>query len=444
MAKIISHPKVILVGRTNVGKSTIFNRLTKNTKTIVLNKEGVTRDYISEIVDWADKKFELIDTGGLPFKKEKISKDPILEQVQQKVINLLEKASLILFVCDAKNGLVEEDLQVAKLLHKTKKPVLLLLNKADNINAYQDNYPEFFKLGFDQIIPISAIHGTGIADLLEKITENIKQKTELIEDHKPVYKVTILGKPNVGKSSLMNILSKKERSIVTDIPGTTREAISQPIYTSCDLIQITDTAGIRKKSRVSEDLESLMVKSSLEAVRISDIILLVVDASEKQLSDQELKLLFYAYEQKKAIIIIFNKIDLLSEYDKKSFEYELQKHDFLLKKIPQIWISCKDKKNVHKIILNIEKLWQRLNQEIDKMEINEIVKTEWQKKPMFHNQMSIKLFKIRPLKAKTPTFILHVNKPEWFKETQLGFIENVLRKHFDFKGCPIQFVLKKI
>ena len=158
----------------------------------------------------------------------------------------------------------------------------------------------------------------------------------------------------------------------------------------------------------------------------------------------ELKLLFYAYEQKKAILLIFNKTDLLSEYDRKSFEYELKKHDFLLKKIPQVWISCKDKKNVHKIILNIEKIWQRLNKEIDKIELNEIIKTEWLKKPMFHNQMPLKLFKIRPLKAKTPTFILHVNKPEFFKETQLGFIENILRKHFDFKGCPIQFVVKKI
>jgi len=306
MSKITKYPKVIIAGRTNVGKSTLFNRFSKGTRAIVLHEEGVTRDYVSEIISWDNKKFELVDTGGISLKKKRNATDPILEQVRVKVLEMLSKAAIILFVCDAKNGLVQEDLQIAKVLHKTNKPVLLLLNKADNQAAYESNYPEFYKLGFKDILPISATHGTGMVDLLEKITEHVNAQAEEVVDEKPEYKVTILGKPNVGKSSLMNILARKDRSIVTEVAGTTREAISETIYSSQDLVKITDTAGVRRKSRVAQDLESLMVKSSLEAVRTSDIVMIMIDASTTKLTDQELKLLFYAYEQKKSILILLN------------------------------------------------------------------------------------------------------------------------------------------
>lgn len=441
MKKIKKYPKVIIVGRTNVGKSTLFNRISKSTKSIVLEEEGVTRDYLSEIINWNNKTFDLIDTGGVSFKKEK---DPILEAVRLKVINLLEQASLILFVCDGKNGLTLEDQRVAKVIHKTQKPVFLILNKSDNQKALEENLPEFYSLGIDEIIQISALHGKGIIDLLDKTTEKLEQPEEEFEKEKESYKIAIIGKPNVGKSSLTNLLTKEDRAIVSDIAGTTREAISNYTFVSEDLVLITDTAGVRRKKNVTENIEDLMVKTSLSAIRTSDMILIVVDAKEQKLADQELKLLFYAFEQKKAVILIFNKTDLINEQEREYLEHNLDEYNFILKKIPIIWISCKDKKNISKISKQIEKLWQRLKQTFDDYVIDEEIKTILLKKPLFHKKQPILIKQIKTVTdTKVPTFIIKTNRPEWFEETQIGFVENILRKKYDLLGCPIKFIIKK-
>jgi GTPase len=441
MKKIKKYPKVILVGRTNVGKSTLFNRISKSTKSIVLEQEGVTRDYLSENINWGKKTFELIDTGGVSFKKEK---DPILEEVRLKVLSLLDKAAIILFVCDGKNGLTQKDLLIARTLHKTKKPIYLLLNKSDNQKALQENLPEFYSLGLNEIIEVSALHGKGIIDLLDKITKELPKPTEDFFEEKESYKIAIIGKPNVGKSSLTNLLIKEDRAIVSTVAGTTREAISNHTFVSEDLVLITDTAGVRRQKKVKENIEDLMVKSSLSAMRTSDMILIVADASEQKLSDQELKLLFYAYEQKKAVILVFNKTDLIEPEQRTYLEFLLDEYEFILKKIPIVWISCKDHKNISKIHKQIQKLWQRLNQTFDNNELDELIKTEFIKKPMFHKRQPLKVKQIRSIKnSKVPTFALKTNHPEWFGETQLGFIENILRKKYDLLGCPVKFILLK-
>lgn len=440
MNKITVYPKVLIVGRTNVGKSTLFNCLATKTKSIVLQEEGITRDYIHEIIQSAGKKFYIIDTGGVCLQK---TKDSILEKVREKVFNLFEKASLILFVCDGKNGLTIEDKQIAKILHKTKKPVLLLINKSDNIKAVEENFPDFYSLGFKDIIPISATHKKGITELLEKITSVIPEPKTEQQAINPSCKITILGKPNVGKSSLMNLLVNQERSIVHEQAGTTRESVSENFFISQDIIQITDTPGIRRKSKIEKKIEELMVKSTLSSVRQSDIIILMIDSSEQKLSDQELKLLFYSYEQNKSIILVFNKTDLLSEYERKSFEYYLKQYDFIIKKLPIIWISCKNKKNIEKIYKEIEKIWKRCTQEFDSIQITELVKNKLLEKPLYHKTNILNLFKVINIKNKIPTFLLIVNQPSWFESSQLGFIENILRKNFDLKGCPIKFELKK-
>lgn len=434
------HPKIMLVGRTNVGKSTIFNRIATDTQSIVLHQEGVTRDYISQDLTYNNKQFELIDTGGVSFKKQK---DELLELVRQKVLNLLNQASILLFVCDGKNGLTEEDMQIAQILRKTKKPIFLLINKSDNTKALEEHLPEFYKLGIKEIFQVSAIHGTNIPELLTEIAKFLpKQENEIVQEE-PSYKIAILGKPNVGKSSLMNLLIKKERSIVHETAGTTREAIAENIYFSQDLIQLIDTAGVRRKSRINDTLEDLMVKSSLAAVRDSDIVILVMDASQEKISDQELKLLFYAYEQHKAIIIVFNKTDLLSEYDRKAFEYNIKEYDFILKKVPLVWTSCKNKKNIEKIYKRLEEVISACSQKFDNFEIDELIKNFFIKKPMYHKTILLKVLNLKQIKAKIPTFQLTVNFPEWFKETQLGFIENTLRKNYNLKGCPVKFIMKK-
>ena len=208
----------------------------------------------------------------------------------------------------------------------------MVVNKIDNKTAYEEKFSEFYSLGFKEIIEISSTHGIGISDLLEAIVQVVPEVTEAIEK-KPEYKVGIIGKPNVGKSSLMNLLIANERSIISDVAGTTREAISELIYNQENLIQITDTAGIRRKGKISEELEGLMAKSTLSTIRTSDIIIFIVDATELRLSHQELKLIFYAYEQKKSILLLLNKVDLLTDDDRKMLEFNLEEYDFILKKI---------------------------------------------------------------------------------------------------------------
>lgn len=438
MSKSTGYPKVMLVGRTNVGKSTLFNRFANEMRSIVFDQEGVTRDYVHEVVSWQDKTFDLVDTGGLPLKKQA---DPILEQVRLQVLDLFQEAEILLFVVDAKNGLVQEDHLISKILHKTGKKVFLVLNKVDSDTMNLD-CTEFYKLGFTQQFPLSAIHGRGIANLLGAIADNVS--SEKIEPEKPSYKVVIVGKPNVGKSSLLNLLLKEERAIVSEVAGTTREPITEAISIHQNTIHLTDTAGIRRKKAVDEPLETLMVKSSLRAVKDADIVLLVIDGSAGTIFDQELKLLFYAAEQRKSLIVIFNKSDLVDEAKKLSIETTIAEYHFFFKKVPQLWISCLDEKNIGKIREEINTVWLRSHQSFNSTEINELMKIQLSTRPMFHSSVALRVFKIRNVQARIPTFVLHVNYPLWFGPTQLGCIENILRANYDLKGCPVQFAVKKV
>ena len=433
-----NYPKVMLVGRTNVGKSTLFNRLADNEKSIVFDRIGVTRDYVQDVISWNNKTFNLIDTGGLPLKKEQ---DPILRELQESILILLNTADLLLFVVDAKSGLTQEDLLMAKVLRKTKKPVFLLINKADNKNALNENKYDFAKLGFKTIIDVSAIHGIGINDLLGMVADTIECKKAIPAT--PRYTIAILGKPNVGKSSLMNLLLKEERSIVSEVAGTTREAISERVFFHKDLVQFTDTAGIRRQKKVDDLLEVSMVKSSLQTIRTADIILLVTDTSAGNLSDQELKLLFYAYDQHKSIILVHNKTDILDEYHKSELQRDCKKYQFFLKKIPQIWISCKTQKNVGIVLREIKKVWARRNQKFDALEIHELITNALTAKPLYVQSQILLVKKVTVLNRSYPAFELAVNIPGSFGPTQLGFIENFLRKKYDFIGCPILLLTRK-
>jgi len=440
MNKKTTYPKVAIVGRTNVGKSTLFNRLTKSKQSIVFPREGVTRDYLHSIVSWKDKVFDLIDTGGLFLTK---TTDEILKEVKTNVLSLIKNVDLILFMCDAKSGLTELDRTLAKLLFKEKKPILLLLNKIDNTRAFEEQAYEFDALGIKNIFPISAVHGTGVPELLNEITERI-ESVEL-EPEEVEYKIAILGKPNVGKSSLLNLLLKEDRAIVSDVAGTTRESISETVTIDKDNVQITDTAGVRRKSRVRDPLEEEMVKSSLRSVRNSDIAIIMIDGNEGHLADQELKLLFYAYEEKKSIILAINKTDTLSEEMKNRLLYDLKRYDFLIKKISVVWISCETKKNTGKILQEVEKARKRREQKFEQEEINEFIKNALIKKPLYHKRQLLKILNVKPLYTeKVPMLILYVNFPAWFGPTQLGYIENRLRKKYDLLGCPIVLIPRKV
>ncbi|KKQ49678.1 MAG: GTPase Der [candidate division TM6 bacterium GW2011_GWF2_38_10] len=439
MSKHKKLPKVLLVGRTNVGKSTLFNRLVSDKRSIVFDQEGVTRDYIEETMTWKDTTFNLIDTGGITPKK---IKDELWQKSQAQVHALLDQAALLVFVVDGKNGLTDEDRALCKLFHKTQKPLVLIINKADCQNALAETMGDFYTLGIKDILTISSLHGTGIAQLLDYIVESLNiNNGPIIND--PAHRITIIGKPNVGKSSLMNLLVDHERSIVSNIAGTTREAVSQNLFYCSDLIKLTDTAGVRKSARINDDLETLMVQSSFHAVKEADTIIIMIDASQGAISDQELKLLFYVFEHKKHMLVVMNKIDLQTDYHKQLLEKSLEEYAFILSKVSIINTSCLTQKNIGRIFHEIQKIWTRSAQTFDPEKLKAIVQDQLTRKVLMHNGVALTVTSIRQIKAPIPTFMIKVNKPQFFGPAEQNCIENILRKTFDLKGCPVQFNLKR-
>lgn len=434
--------KVVIVGRMNVGKSTLFNRLSTNVKSITLDYEGVTRDFIKDVVSWQGISFELIDTGGIDVKK---SQDPLAESVRKIAINAVESANIILFMVDGITGIMPQELEIARYLRKVGKKVYLVINKSD-AKIVQEQSAEFYRLGFDKQFFISAQHGLGIADLLESIVQELQtQEASEEEQPEPAYKVVFLGKPNVGKSSLMNLLLKQERSIVADMPGTTREAIRENVQFYQETIQLIDTAGVRKKKSVKENVEELMVKSTFHAVKDADIVMLLLDSSEGKLTDQELKLAFYVFEQGKALVLLYNKQDLIEHNDEKaqSWEYSKEEYEFFLKKLEFLNISVKTEKNTGKILPLVEKLWTRINQDINSVELTTLLKDALKRTPLYKTQQRLLLYRVQQVKKNPLTFVLYVNEPLWFEESQLSFFENVMRKHYNLKSVPVFLMVRK-
>lgn len=432
-------PLVVIVGRTNVGKSTLFNRLSVDVKSLTMDTEGVTRDFLMDTVCWQGKCFELVDTGGISLRK---TSDVLLEQTRQRALHILEQASIILFVCDAKVGLLPEDREIAKLLHRMSQKTFLLLNKTDTKIGKEQLF-EFDRLGFQKIIPISAQHGMGMSDLLEGIVEELPEHAKEIEEEKPKARVVILGKPNVGKSSLLNLLIQQERSIVADIPGTTREPISETIRFYKEDIVLTDTPGVRRKRKVTESLESMMVKTAFRALEDADIVLLMIDASHARIADQELKLSFYAFEEQyKAVILLFNKFDLVDEEKKLDLEFSLSKYEFFMKKIERLDISCKTEKNVNKILKTVNNVWQRYSQTFNDTQLSTLFHESLRKTPLYKMGELMRFYSAKQVKTAPITIVLHVGKPEQFDRSHFAFFDRLMRKKYDLKGVPVRFIAR--
>ncbi len=432
-------PKVVIIGRANVGKSTLFNRLSTSVKSLTLDYAGVTRDFISDIVSWQGISFELIDSGGISLKK---SEDTLTEKVRQIALNLIESADLVLFVCDGKIGLLPEDREINTFLQKAKKDTLIVVNKIDAESTQQHLY-EYQSLGTHDVIPVSAQHGTGSGELLERIVQKLEKKHKDFIPEKPKFNLVLLGKPNVGKSSLMNALLEQERSIVAEIPGTTREPITEQLRFYQETILLTDTAGIRRKRGVTETLETMMVKTSFKAVGRADIVLLMIDGTEGQLSDQELKLAFYAFENRKALIILINKDDAMTEQNYADLERECDQYDYFMRKIPQLFISCKTGKNVGKILPLVTKVWERYKQKFSDQDLTELFKNALMKTPLYHKTSQLILRRVKQISSAPPMFVIIVNEPVWFGQSQLAFFENIMRKKYDLIGVPVAFIPRK-
>ncbi len=437
MAKVGS--KVVIIGRTNVGKSTLFNRLSTSVKSIALDYFGVTRDFIYDTVAWKDAQFELIDTGGIDFKK---GLDVLTEAVRERAIKVLNEADVVLFVCDGSVGVLAEDDALARFVHKLGKPSMLLINKSDSKKA-QHFLDEFYRLGFKHVMEISAQHGLQIAELLDQVIELLPEE-EKKQPEESLYKVVLLGKPNVGKSSLMNLLVEKDRSLVADIPGTTREAISDTIHFYKETIQVTDTAGLRRKSSINENIEQLMVKSSLTAVKHADIVLLLIDAQERELSQQVLKLLAYAFDENKAVILLRNKQDLLTDDIQADWKFDIGAYEYMLKKVEILNISCETGYNIGKIMPLVQEVWQRYSTTFSATELTVLLKEALDRTPLYNGGRRLKLFSAKQFGKRPPLIRLNVNEPAWFGDSQKSFFENILRKEYNLKSIPVVFAVCKM
>jgi len=432
-------PVVALVGRMNVGKSTLFNRLSSTVKSIVLDYTGVTRDIVRDAVTWLGKSFELCDTGGLIGKKN-ISKLHV--QVEKKVLEVVAHAEVLIFVVDGAVGLLPDDVVIMRRIQKLHKPIIVAVNKSD-VRIHEEHIHEFEALGGVALISVAAEQSKGIGDLLDCIVHYLPSGG-MGEEIVPKYRVMLLGKPNVGKSSLMNQLVQYERSIVYDEPGTTREVIAEPIMFYKEQIIIADTPGLRRQSAVSEILEKHMVHSALQELSQSDIVLLVIDGTEGRLVDQELKLGFYAFtERYKALVLVINKIDSMTEEQHTSLGEACSSYMHLLKKIPVIHISCISGKHVGKIMPLVHSVWEQHSREFLGVDLYHLFTQALLRKPLMHKENRLVVHQVRQL-AKSPITIgLAVNEPVWFGPSQCAFFEGLMRKEYGLRGAPIKFIVRK-
>ena len=432
-------PIVAIVGRPNVGKSTLFNRLTKTKLAIVEDTPGVTRDRLYQDVEWNGKVFTLIDTGGI----EMNSKDSILTAVKKQAQIAIEEADLILFVCDGQMGISSEDAEVAQMLMRTKKDVMLVVNKIEDYSNPEELY-EYYELGLGEIYPISASHGMNTGDLLDEILERLGDIDN--EEYDPdVIKIAVIGRPNVGKSSLTNAILGQERCIVSNVPGTTRDAIDTAFSRDGQDYAIIDTAGMRKRGKVFETTEKYSVIRSLRAVDRCDVVLMVINA-EEGLIEQDKKIAGYAHEQGKGLILVVNKWDLLEKDDKTYTEFEknLRKNLLFMSYAPIIFVSALTKQRVHKVLDLVKYVAEQQSVRISTSVLNEIVREAvMQNPPPTDKGKRLKILYITQSGVKPPTFVLFVNEPEILHFSYERYLENKLRESFGFEGTSIKFIVRK-
>lgn len=433
--------KVVLVGRTNVGKSSLFNRIAPKVRSLAFDQEGVTRDMLTDIITWNNLSFELVDTGGIDLYHQT---DAMTTVVTDRIATVLDQASLFLMVVDVKTGITEQDIKIARKLHSLHKPTILLINKVDSVHQ-EEGIHDFYQLGFEHLFGVSAEHGRTIADVLDVIVKELKPvaPTVKVVSDEPEFRVALLGRPNAGKSSLMNQLLKQEFSIVSPIAGTTREAIRKRIAFNKNVIELIDTAGVRKKSSVDTELESMMVTNALQAAKRAHIVLLVMDLLEPELTAQELKLASYAFDNGSAVIVLFNKQDLLTDHSKTQHDSSLEQYQHMLKKFETLTISCKTGKNIGKVLPLVQEVWDKFQLKFTDRYLTELFVSAISKTPLFKNGTQIYLHKARQIGHAPLRIELVLRNIVIFEDSHRAFFENVLRKAVDLKGVPILWTEKR-
>ena len=433
-------PIVAVVGRPNVGKSTLFNALAGEKIAIVKDTPGITRDRIYADITWLDMNFTLIDTGGI----EPDSKDIILSQMREQAQIAMDTADVIIFLVDVKQGLVDADAKVADMLRRSKKPVVLVVNKVDSFEKFMADTYEFYNLGIGDPIPISAANRLGIGDMLDVVASHFdKEAMEAEEDDRP--RIAIVGKPNVGKSSLINKLLGENRLIVSDIAGTTRDAVDTEVVHNGKEYVFIDTAGLRRKNKIKEDLEHYMIIRTVSAVERADVVVLVIDASEG-VTEQDAKIAGIAHERGKGMIIAVNKWDSIEKDDKTIYKFTRKVQDTLsfMQYAEIIFISALTGQRLPKLFETIDAVIENCNLRVGTGVLNEIMtEAVAMQQPPSDKGKRLRLYYITQAAVKPPTFVIFVNDKELMHFSYTRYIENQIRNAFGFKGTPLKFIIRE-
>ena len=429
--------KVAIVGRPNVGKSSIFNRLVGSRLSITDDQPGVTRDRIYARAEWLTKHFRLIDTGGID-----LGDAPFLNQIKAQAQIAMDEADTIIFVVDGLKGMVDADYYIAKLLYKTEKPVILAVNKIDDLALAQNTY-EFYALGFGDPIAVSSIHGIGIGDLLDRVMEHFTDEDISYDD--TVVQFCIVGRPNVGKSSLTNAILGEERVIVSEIPGTTTDAIDTRFKKDRKEYVVIDTAGIKKRGKVYESTDKYSVLRALSALERSDIALLVIDG-EEGIIEQDKHVAGYITEANKACVIVVNKWDAVEKDDKtmKKMEEKIRDEFQFLTYAPIVFVSAKHQQRIHTLFPAINLAYENYQKTVQTSVINDLIQDAVAMNPTpIHNQGKASFSYATQVAIKPPTFVIYVNNPDYVHFSYERYLNNQIRNAIDFTGTPIKLILRK-
>ncbi|GAA0124194.1 MULTISPECIES: ribosome biogenesis GTPase Der [Clostridium] len=432
-------PIVAIVGRPNVGKSTLFNKLAGKRIAIVQDTPGVTRDRIYAEAEWLNHNFTIIDTGGI----EPTNEDIIMSQMRRQANIAIETADVIVFIVDGKAGLHPSDHEVAQMLRKSKKPIVLVVNKVDRIEQ-EDNAYEFYNLGIGNPVTISASQGLGLGDMLDEVVKHFNYNDASEEEEEDI-KIAMIGKPNVGKSSLINKIIGEDRNIVSNIPGTTRDAIDSKVETNEGKFTLIDTAGLRRKSKVKEEIERYSVVRTLTAIERADVCILMIDATDG-LSDQDEKIVGYAHELNKAIMVIVNKWDLIEKDDKtmKEFQNNIAKGLSFMSYAPYLFISAKTGQRVNKVLQMAKECYDSYSKRVATGVLNDVIsRAVLMKEPPIVALRRLKIFYATQVGTKPPTFIFFVNDPNLLHFSYERYLENQLRENFEFKGTGIKLIFRQ-
>lgn len=428
---------VAIIGRPNVGKSSLFNRLSGDKLAITDDASGITRDRLYTKCEWLNQEFSIIDTGGIELKNV-----PFMEEIKAQAQLAIDEADVIILVTDGRVGVTNGDKDVIKILHKSKKPVIVAANKIDDVK-FMDNIYEFYNLGVDDVIAVSALHGIGVGDLLDKVVELLPEKKEKRYDD--AVEFCIIGQPNVGKSSLTNAILGTERVIVSDIAGTTRDAIDSKFTRDGKNYVVIDTAGIRKQGKIYENAEKYSVLRAIKAIERSEVVLFVLDGT-KEIEEQDKRIAGYAAEYNKAVIIVVNKWDAVDKDEKsmKEFTEKIKKNFLFISYAPIVFVSALKNQRIQTLFEQIKIVYENYNRRIATNVLNDIIldASIMNQAPIFNGDR-IRVYYGSQVDTKPPTFVLFVNDPNYMHFSYQRYLENRFRSAFMLEGTPIKLILRK-